>query len=343
MNTHDYKINLIKALKNRDIFTEQVSGIQIRTRCPYCGDSTKNYRTGHLYLRINPDDELPIVYNCFKCPASGILTYKDLELLGIEGIEFKDGLKSINKNSTKYSKNDYNKKEIFFQYKLPTNYDERKISYLENRLGRKFNDNELLDMKVITSFKDFLLLNDINKITCKPGMARFVEKKYIGFLSNNSAYILFRDITDTSEIRWYKYPITTESIGQKIFYSISSNIDLYSQDDIIINLSEGVMDAISIAYNLGYHNPDNILNIAVCGKFYNSVIEYLLCMGLIGSNIIINIFADRDYTRDTSIKYYRDNLTKYSYLVKELNIFYNTKEKDCGVRKEDIVLKSFKL
>lgn len=342
MNNHDFKLQVISELKNRDVFLQQVSKVEIRTRCPFCGDSSKNINTGHFYIRINPDDNFPIVYNCFKCPAQGIMTYDDLEALGIAGSEFKENMQNLNRTSDKITANSVTVEDRYFEYKLPDNYNRDKIRYIENRLGLSFSDEELKKMKVITSLKDFLILNGISSVTCKPGMARMVERNYIGFLSTNNSHILFRDITDSSEIRWYKYPITKESIGQKIFYSISSEVDLYSSDEIIINLSEGVMDCISICNNLGY-NSDNILNIAVCGKYYNSIIKHLFGMGFVGSNITINIFADNDHTKDTSIEYYRSILKNYSYLVDKMTVNYNLKDKDCGVRRENIVLQTFRI
>ena len=96
MNNHDIKLKIQKLILNRDVFSEQTSKIQIRTRCPFCGDSQKNLHTGHLYLRINPDDNLPIVYNCFKCPAQGILKYEDLESLGISDDDIKKNISSLN-------------------------------------------------------------------------------------------------------------------------------------------------------------------------------------------------------------------------------------------------------
>ena len=342
MNNRDFKIQIINELKNRNVFTQQVSKVELRTRCPFCGDSQKNFNTGHFYLRINPDDNYPIVYNCFKCPAKGILTYSDLESLGIAGDEFKTSIQTLNRTSDKITSNTTIIEDRYFEYELPTSYDNRKLSYLQSRLGVFFSEKDLQNMKVITSFKDFLLLNDINKITCKPGMAKLVERDYIGFLSNNNSYILFRDITDSHEIRWYKYPITEESVGQRIFYSMKSSSDLYSKEDITINLSEGIMDCISICHNLDY-NSDNTLNIAVCGKYYNSVLKYLFGIGFIGSNITINIFPDNDHTFDTSLEYYRSALKNYSYLVNKITINYNMKEKDCGVKKENIILQKFKI
>ena len=342
MSNREFKIKLINALKERNIFTEQTSDIQIRTRCPYCGDSRKNLRTGHLYIRINPNDNLPILYNCFKCPAQGILKYEDLELLDINEPSFKSGMGVLNKTSDKMTHMSTEVPYKYFEYKIPENFVKYKIEYLENRLGVEFTDEELINMRVITSLKDFLSLNNINTITCRPNMAKMVERNYVGFMSNNGAYILFRDITDKSDIRWYKYPITDESKGQMSFYSIKSTIDLYSKDMITINLSEGIFDCLSISHNLKY-NTDNILNIAVCGKFYTKIIRYLFGMGLVGSNIILNIFADRDGTEDTSIEYYRKILKKYSYLVGELIVYYNLLAKVCGVMKEKILLQKNKI
>lgn len=344
MNTHDFKNSLIEALLSRNIFTQCVSNIEIRTRCPHCGDSRKSLNTGHLYIRINPDDNYPIVYNCFKCPAHGILTYEDLELLGIEGNEYKKSISVMNKTSDNLGKgmSSFDIPEKYFSYKLPEINDMKKVKYIENRLGTNFNDNELKDMKIITSLRNFLLLNKIDYVTCKPYIANIIEDHYVGFLSNNGAYILFRDITDSEDIRWYKYPITKESHGQKMFYSISSTVDLYTADNIIINLSEGVLDCLSIAYNLN-NISDNTLNIAVGGKFYNKMIQKLLLTGFIGSNIIINIYADRDYTYDTGIDFYRRTLNRYKYLVKEINVYYNLLNKDCGVPIKKIKLEKHKI
>lgn len=341
MTNQEFKLLVLHTLKNRKVFTEAVSNFEIRTRCPFCGDSQKNLMTGHFYLRINPNDNYPILYNCFKCPAQGVLKYNDLELLGIVGDSFKSGITTLNKTSDKVSSQESFISDIRFEYELPTKYSYRKIDYIENRLGLHFTDEQLQKMKVITSLKDFLILNQIPTITCKPNMANYLEANYIGFLSYNNSHILFRDTTESSDIRWYKYPITIASVGQRIFYTMESSVDLYTPDDITINLAEGVLDIVSICHNLGYDNKDNVLNIAVCGKYYNSILKYLYGMGFVGSNITVNIFADNDHTKDTSVEHYQEILKDYSYFVNKINLFYNLKKKDCGVKKEDIMLQKY--
>ena len=345
MNTHDFKILLANSILSQNTFAQRVSEIEIRTRCPYCGDSRKNLHTGHLYIRINPNDNYPIVYNCFKCPAQGILKYEDLELLGIEGSDYKQSIVAMNKTSDKISNGNstFDVPDRYFEYKLPEiSYKCNKIKYIENRIGYDFQSNDMIDCKIITSLKDFLILNNIDYINCKPYIAKIIEDHYVGFLSNNGAYILFRDITDNENIRWYKYPISKESQGQQLFYSMSSEIDLYTDEPITINLSEGVLDCLSVAYNLD-NTSNNTLNIAVGGKFYNKIIKRLITTGFIGSNITINIYADRDYTYDTGIEFYKKTLSRYKYFVKEINILYNLLYKDCGVPADKIKIEKHKI
>lgn len=341
MNNREFKIQLREKLKNRGVWTKEVSNIEIRTRCPFCGDSRKDLNTGHFYIRINPDDNFPIVYNCFKCPVYGVLRTEDLEILGIHDLDTKSNLNILNKTSDKVS--GINNKEVEyreFNYIIPEICNRYKVEYVEKRLGLKFNDDDIYNMKIIGSLKDFLITNKINKVNCKPTFARLLNNDYIGFLSKNNSYILFRDITDRHNIVWYKYPISESSIGQKVFYSMKSNIDLYTKDNIIINLSEGVLDAVSIAYNLN-QIKENTLNIAICGKFYVKMVKHLISTGFIGSNIHINIYVDNDRTIDTSVSFLSNQLINYTYLLGSITLHYNTLEKDCGYPKDKIKIKSY--
>lgn len=350
MNNYEIKNEIIERLFGRDIYTKKVNSIEYRTRCPFCGDSN-NINTGHLYLRINPNDNYPILYKCFKCDESGILRETMLNMLDIYDLNIKSELLTLNKTSDKFDKNiNENNNLIFFDYIIPENkLYLNKINYIENRLGVKFSDNDLKDIKIITSLKEFLIENNIKTIQCSNSIAHTIEKDYVGFLSFGNSHILFRDITNTHKISWLKYPITEESKTSKVFYSISSNIDIYSNQDITINLAEGILDILSVKYNLGYNQTENIINIAVTGRHYDSTILYLIDMGLIGSNIKINIFSDNDSVfnkknkNPTTYQYFMKLLRNYKYLFKEINIYYNELEKDVGTTKDRIILKKYKI
>ena len=344
------KQEVIDALFNKGEYIRQVNDVEYRTRCPFCGDSQKNFNTGHLYIRINVEDNFPMVYNCFKCNESGIVDSEFLSVMDIGSSELKASLINMNKNcdnqsSHKFLNGDNN---IVFDYELPEVDRNEKIKYIEKRLDVKLSDKDIKKMKIITSLKDFLLLNKIDKIPCDTRVANNIEDHYVGFLTFGSSHILFRDISEREKYRWIKYPITKESNSCRAFYSIESSIDILSDEKIIINLCEGVLDGLSLYKNLGY-NGENVLNIAVCGKHYVGILTKLLNMGLVGDNVELNIFADNDEdfndknNRPTDIAYFKRIMKKVRYLYGSVNVYYNTIGKDIGVGKEKIKLKRYRL
>jgi hypothetical protein len=350
MTNRETKLDIIQALSNRDVYFKQVNDVEYRTRCPYCGDSMNNLNTGHMYIRINPDDNFNIVYHCFKCEESGIMTADVLSALDIDDVDIKSGLYTLNKTAKRADNKNIvsGVQNIYFDYKLPEIKLGKKTEYIENRLGIKFSKDDFKKMKVITSLKDFLILNDIKSITCDRYIANAIERDCVGFLSFGNSHILFRDITNRGAIRWFKYPITNESRKNRLFYSMAGSVDPLASEKIQINLAEGVMDTLSECYNLGF-DDSNIMHISVSGKYYDRILLYLVDLGLVGSNITINIFADNDAqynsknNNPTDINYFRNLLKKYKHLYGEVNIYYNTMGKDIGVPRDEINLKRYML
>lgn len=351
MNNKEIKLAFIDSLYERGEYMRQVNEVQYRTRCPFCGDSRSDLNTGHLYIKINPEDNYPMVYHCFKCEESGIVNDNLLVALGIDDINLKSNISSLNKTSDKIKGQKYfdDDKIINFGYKLPEVKDYKKIEYIEERLKVSISDEDIRKLKIITSLKDFLVYNNIKEITMENYICHNIEKNYVGFLSYGGAYILFRDVSNTQKYKWIKYPVTRESSGCKLFYSIETSIDVFTREKININLCEGVMDIISAYKNLGY-NSDKDLNIAVCGKQYLYVLNTLGSMGFIGENIDLNIFSDNDEVfnnkknnKPTDIKYFKKLLNTQKYLYGNTNIYYNLIDKDIGVGLDKIALKKYKI
>ena len=350
MTNKEIKLAFIDSLYGRGEYIKQVNEIQYRTRCPFCGDSKSNLNTGHLYIKINPDDNYPMVYHCFKCEESGIVDDNLLLALNIGNINLKSNITTLNKTSDRIKGQKFltDDEIINFNYKLPEVKDYNKIKYIEDRLGCNLSIEDIEKFKIITSLKDFLIYNNIKEITTENYICHNIEKNYVGFLSFGGAYILFRDITNTQQYRWIKYPTTNDSRGCKLFYSISNSIDVFTRDNININLSEGVLNILSAYKNLNYNNS-NDLDIAVCGKQYLYVLNTLNSMGFIGSNINLNIFSDNDEVfnnknnNPTNIKYFKKLLHKNKYLYNSTNIYYNLIDKDIGVSKDKIKLKKYKI
>lgn len=350
MTNKEIKEAFIDSLYSRGEYMRQVNEVQYRTRCPFCGDSRSDLNTGHLYIKINPEDNYPMVYHCFKCEESGIVNDNLLLALGIDDINLKSSISSLNKTSDKIKGQKYfdDDKIVNFGYKLPEVKDYKKIEYIEERLKVSITDEDIRKLKIITSLKDFLIYNNIKEITMENYICHNIEKNYVGFLSFGGAYILFRDVSNKQYYKWIKYPVTEESRGCKLFYSIENSIDVFSRENININLSEGVMDILSLYKNLEY-NSNNDLNIAVGGKQYLPILNTLSGMGFVGSNINLNIFSDNDVIfnkkakNPTDVRYFKKLLNRQKYLYGNTNIYYNLIDKDIGVGLNKIALKKYKI
>lgn len=349
----DTKRRILEALFDRPVWIRRVNATEIRTRCPFCGDSKKSENTGHLYLHIDLDNNSPIMYNCFLCNESGVLQESQLSLLDIDDSDLKNDLKTLNKTSDKIDRKGLANeiKPISFDFQLPKVQMGRKTSYIDERLGRKFSIEDYKDMKVITSLRDFIQINQIRYLPCPDQMCFMIEDYYVGFLTHGSSHILFRDITNTQSLRWIKYSIMETSNQNRVFYTIASELDLFTSDEITVVLAEGVLDVLSAKYNLGY-DKSNTVHIAVSSRYYDAVILYLISIGVIGSNVTIHIFADNDeeYNKTnnksvhtTSLGYYRHLMRLYKHLFGKILVSYNEIGKDIGVPKEQIMLKTFTL
>lgn len=345
MNIQDIKQDFIVFMENRKEFFKPVQNGWYRTRCPYCGDTQKNLREGHFYIKIDPFNDYIMGCNCFKCGHHGVITEETIELLGGDQ-EIRQKINILNKNSKKIDKKQVVQEEriLYFDYKLPKPKRGKKIDYIEKRLDLDFSEMELSKFKVITSLYDFISENNIKSYPFNVQQLKSLEDHYIGFLSNGNSHILFRDITEKENMSWVKYPISEKSLSNKVFYSVTANIDIFTQEEITINLSEGVMDAIGIVKHFNM-DKDNIMNIALTGKSYDVMLSRLIHLGLIGSNITINIYSDNDamfgnkknaYT--TSMEKYKKTLSKYKALYKKINVYYNMKSIDYGVPRNNIAL-----
>ena len=328
---------------------ESVGG-EYQTRCPYCEDSQKEINTGHFYMKILIPNKNVIPVHCFKCNYGGILMPEALDLMGCNDQELRNGLVYLNKTGNYEKGIEYQEDQYrYFERVIPDEYRyQNKLGYIDSRLGVTFTMNDYREMKVITSLYDFLVANNITESPFTKQQRMILEKDYIGFLSSGNSHILFRDVTDTHKDAWVKYPIDKESSKNKVWYGLACEVDIFTEDDITINLCEGVMDIIGIKSHLGMSGT-NIMNIAVTGQNYNSLILHLIAIGLVGGNVTLNIFSDNDKVysdnnnRASTEKFHRKYLERYKPLYKNINLYYNMKSKDYGVKKEEIALRKIQI
>lgn len=315
----------------------KISHKQFAIRCPLCGDSRKSAKSTHFYILLDVDNDVPVLYNCFKCNAGGFLTSNILRSLDIYDLAINGALISYNKKMAKKFK-DYRiggkslkliRPEV--DRTLQSNLIKKK--YIEDRLGREFTFEELHTLKVIFSLGDLLVTNKIPNITCSKEKALELNKNYIGFLSVNDEKVIMRQVMNSKFLRYENYTIDKNIMNVKKFYVIPTKIDIMRPEPIEINIAEGVFDILGIFYNVHDGGHRNAIYVAATGSGLRSVIDYFLRIGIVG-NVRLNIFSDAEI-----------DVNKYSYIYKdygiwldEINIYYNTLEKDTGVPKDRINL-----
>ena len=313
-------------------------GIQLTMRCFLCGDSASNPNKKRLGFRVdynNPKE--PILYNCFNCGESGLVTPSMLHTLGIDDPEFDAAIRALNKNAssddgTVVSKYKNNKEiQVVFPplYNKPQVID--KIRYLYQRIGYHIPIEDFNNLKLIFSIKDFLEVNSLHPTN---EYVSILDRDYIGFLSTNNEYIILRDITNMNKMRYVKYNIFGVFDNTHSFYTMTNQFDLLTEDDIDIIVAEGTFDVLGIRYNVLNNDMRNKVIIASCTGTFEHVLKRYISKGLVGSNIKISCYMDNG--SNLNYRHLRDEIKPYIMTDKNFTVYYNTKSKDFGVPKESI-------
>jgi hypothetical protein len=313
---------------------------EIIVRCPACGDSRKDPYKGHFYIQNKP----PFKYYCQRCTAKGIMSSHMLQQLNVTDY---DVINMVNKSLTEYQKkltykygneiNYFNNKILDFYPKQYTGLENKKIQYVENRLGIKLIESDLDKYKMIVNFKDFLQHNriDITKRLKNDRDRELIGKLQnhcVGFLSADKNTIIFRSLDENlTGFRYHNYSLFPDAIDSKKFYAIKKILDLSLSEHKII-MTEGILDVIGV-YNHIFKRDDEPLYISNNGKSFLFVLDYLASLSLL--NVNIEIYSDKDV-----------NLKFYEYVMREnrlakfngLTVYYNQIDKDYGVNKSKILL-----
>ena len=306
---------------------------QVQIRCPYCGDS-RNRLHGHFSIKIDENSDSLMVYRCFRCSESGILTSQVMEDIGaplsIEDAKVLDTLNRPNSKSTYGRQRPLN-------YKVPVIINpidsKIKIGYLNERLGIEFTPEMIQESKIILSIMDFFSENKI-KIPdhINPKLIKIIEENYIGFLSANNNKITFRRIVDNDQLnRYIKLSIDPYNTSPNNFYSIKNpGMDLLYIEPVHIHIAEGTFDILSIKYNLPHDDSQKHLFFASCGYNFGTIIKWLIYMG-INTDLYVHLYSDNDKSDEEDIKVLNSGINKYwiDHAYIHRNMFQG--EKDFGV------------
>lgn len=311
---------------------------QIAMRCFFCGDSKKDASKTRLYFKLNANNDGPILYNCFNCNASGMLTPSTLKSMGVYDLQLSSSLTKHNKIATKAHKKSLGNitkkiKNIVIPSPANTEANIQKLKYIRERLGVKFSIKELLEYRVIFNMSQFLEVNKLDPLI-EDWKIKGLDRDYIGFLSVNKDRVIFRDVTNKNKLRYIKHPLVPQLDNSDKMYALPGSIGLMSKNPININFAEGTFDILGVYNHIFNKDTTNNLYMAILDAAYPVALKYFLSRGVLGSNVTINIFSDQD----KSPYYYSELAEHFKPWVKTINLYYNELSKDFGVPKEEISL-----
>lgn len=296
-----------------------VNNEQFRIRCPICGDSKKNPNDCHCYIKCSNDITEPILYNCFLCNSSGRVNKWFMEKLEAD-TRIIDEVQEKRYNHIQTIQNG--------DSKLMTgnvNMNSRQVKYITKRLGSGFTEEDYARFKIVWTFDPiYRHVNDRKIRNTLPN-----NHNSISFLSDDKTAVFTRSFNEEGH-RWRK--IRLSNSDHHSYYFIQTTIDLFTKDDIVVNIAEGVFDILSVYKNFN-DGPKSIF-MAALGSDYIGALDYVIMKGFIGSNVIIKIYIDNGINESTLY----ERLAQYKWLFKAIFTYKNMREKDVGVNRDMIKL-----
>lgn len=283
--------------------TKVVSGFrEITTRCIFCGDS-RDKGSAHLY--IGPFDNIedhPIFYHCMRCNEAGIVDSPLLQKLSLSNTELSTLVVKYNKSIRANPSNRFNKKTKSYFLKNDYISDDSssrlKLQYINDRLGVNISFADILNLKIVLNLGDVLQCNNITEFTRYHSVVDELDKYFVGFISINNNFITLRNleiakVSDGINRRYTDYNVFGDRDSNGRFYTIPTNINIWSNTPVHLFVAEGVFDILSL-----YLNTDNIKENAIycacLGKasYINAIRYFISTLGVI--NCVIHLCIDND-------------------------------------------------
>lgn len=306
---NNFKFLVLSKIEDAVPVFYKATGEEYKIRCPFCGDSQKNFKSAHLYIKCNNDLSEPLFYHCFKCNRSGKIGNDFLKLIGVKNFTIDEENKVINKLNYFKSHN------LEIENKILNN----SVNYITKRIGIKFSQEDLLKFRLIS-------LDDVRKLVSnKIKNILPLDSDFISFILEDNSMIISRSFYD-SEIRWKKIKLFKDGTS---VYTIKTLINLFSKEEIIVNISEGIFDSIGL-YNL--FNNKNSLFVSVLSSEYKNGVEYAINKGIFGSTVSVNVFMDSDINESKIKQSFRD----FKWLFKNIKFYKNKLNHDFGLPKSMI-------
>lgn len=308
-----YHDNFLEYLKQKDL-EPKVTNKNIIVKCPWCeyGQTKSHY---HLYISL-----FSPIFHCFHAPCErGGFIKKFLQK--VEGHDVSEDF--FDKDKLK----EYQQKQVFEQQqKLETRYVlpplkkesfSLKELYIKKRF--KFSNIPLESVKgLIFDFDAFLELNNIPVDDNLFRLLDYLQRNFVGFLTENHSTVMFRNIDDSHEFRFYKHQL--HYVPFIDYYKLKG----FNPISTKVVLAEGIFDIFAehIFDNLKIKNDVSLYASVLSSKYINLVNSIAFHEQIYRPDVII--LSDRGIALEQYQKMFHYN----KHIINTMKVYYNKTGKD---------------
>lgn len=318
---------------------------RLLVRCPFCGDSSKDTRHAHFCVFLDLQKLSVPGFDCKRCGAHGAITKQILGMFELDSddadldVLFKKSKIEYGKNAVCYGFKENKVIAKIPEFPLNNKASNDKIKYIEERLGIKITREKIQKYRLVLNPIDFLKFNKVKTLTRKEYWFEEYDRNYLCVLTTNCEFLNGRNIYEPTKYhkRYENYDIFGITDNTKKYYFIHNEVDYIK--DVELVLAEGYMDIISVFENEFNCNDEQRIFGAGLGLSYESLVRFLIKKGILFINNII-IYADKT---EPLLKYKQLKESIKDVFYGDVEVRYNMLSKDCGVPKDKIKIKSYKV
>lgn len=317
-----YNDSFIDYLRKNLRVEPKITSTNIITRCPFCWDDHQKRGKDHRHLYISL--EVPI-FNCFQsgCPAKGTISKL---IKSLEGSDYshkfvnEDKLEEYKKKKVEETRQRPEKKELYFP-KIDVDRFPGKEFYLRKRL--KFSN--IINIHnidgLVFDVDTFLQKNNVEIDFKLSKMKDFLHRNFIGFATRNRNYVIFRNIDDKSQFRYYKLRLYNSNMMD--YYCIKFN---HTHKSNVVILAEGIFDIFGeyIFDSIGYRQDCRVYASAQSDKFQSVLKSVIFDEQIFKPDV--KILSDNNM----DLNFYKKIKKFNSHILNTITVYYNKCGKDFG-------------
>lgn len=298
----------------------KVTNNNIICKCPWCDYVMKSSTKNHLYISL----EKPI-FHCFRagCGKSGTIKKFIKKISGtylrntyIDEKEFRNKNGSLDTSKSKLK----SERKFIIPKLMITGFSDKR-DYLISRL--QYADINIKNIHgLVFDVEQFVTINKLqnNLSLSDKKMMPYLQKKFVGFITENHTKIVFRNIEIDTSFRYYKLNLQQSDFLD--YYKITH----HDYDSKTIVISEGIFDIFNdhIFDYLGYRDRSYAYYCALSNRFESLIKSIAYHDNLYNPKVVI--LSDNN----VSVKYYKQMKKRLKNWCSSIELYYNVNGDDFG-------------